>query len=405
MAKIRKKQLSSVVLQQEKQAGDLLKDFGTLEDSDSLISLQQHFQPRPESPSDAGEKRLALTSSPSHQPSDMEQSSDSDSDSEDEEKGLGTIKSGTNLESLSKKQRKVLARPSPAQLKMKVDRADLVEFWDTTAPDPVLLVSLKSVRNSVPVPRHWSEKKKFLQGKRGIEKLPFMIPKYITETGVVGLREATLKEFEKGLKTRMKQRLDPKTHRFEVDYEVLHDAFFKYQTKPTLSSFGELYYEGKEYEVHLLKCKPGKLSTRLRRALGIAPNGPPPWLVNQQRHGPPPSYPLLKIPGLNAPIPPGAKYGYHPSGWGKIPVDINGRGLYGDVFAEQVEEEEVQEKKLWGSFQFSEGSLVSETLEAAGTITVQTIREKQEEEKMMGELVEGVEYETPGRHGGVIDMT
>ena len=39
---------------------------------------------------------------------------------------------------------------------------------------------------------------------------------------------------------------------------------------------------------------------------------PPPWLINMQRYGPPPSYPSLKIPGLNAPIPPGAQFGYHP---------------------------------------------------------------------------------------------
>lgn len=32
-------------------------------------------------------------------------------------------------------------------------------------------------------------------------------------------------------------------------------------------------------------------------------NIPPPWLIAMQRYGPPPSYPNLKIPGLNAPIP------------------------------------------------------------------------------------------------------
>jgi len=40
-----------------------------------------------------------------------------------------------------------------------------------------------------------------------------------------------------------------------------------------------------------------------------------------QRYGPPPSYPQLKIPGLNAPIPEGASFGYHAGGWGKPPVD------------------------------------------------------------------------------------
>ena len=48
---------------------------------------------------------------------------------------------------------------------------------------------------------------------------------------------------------------------------------------------------------------------------------PPPWLLNVQRYGPPPAYPNLKIPGLNAPIPEGASFGYHPGGWGKPPVD------------------------------------------------------------------------------------
>ena len=59
---------------------------------------------------------------------------------------------------------------------------------------------------------------------------------------------------------------------------------------------------------------------------------PPPWLINMQRYGPPPSYPNLKIPGLNAPIPQGSQFGFHPGGWGKPPVDEYGNPLYGDVF-------------------------------------------------------------------------
>lgn len=59
---------------------------------------------------------------------------------------------------------------------------------------------------------------------------------------------------------------------------------------------------------------------------------PPPWLIAQQRYGPPPSYPNLKIPGLNAPIPDGCAFGYHAGGWGKPPVDETGKPLYGDVF-------------------------------------------------------------------------
>ncbi len=53
---------------------------------------------------------------------------------------------------------------------------DVVEMHDVTAKDPGLLVLLKSSRNTVPVPRHWCFKRKYLQGKRGIEKPPFELP-------------------------------------------------------------------------------------------------------------------------------------------------------------------------------------------------------------------------------------
>lgn len=56
---------------------------------------------------------------------------------------------------ISKKQRKMLRWLKVADLKSKVSRPDLVEFWDITSPDPMFLVHLKSVKNSVPVPRHW----------------------------------------------------------------------------------------------------------------------------------------------------------------------------------------------------------------------------------------------------------
>lgn len=118
-----------------------------------------------------------------------------------------------------------------------------------------------------------------------------------------------------------------------VFFSIRYDAFFKHQTKPTnLTKFGELYYEGKELEMKLNNVKPGwPYSNRLREALGmVGPTAPPPFLVNMQRYGPPPSYPGLKIPGLNAPLPaPECQYGYHPGGWGKPPIDPYGRPLYG----------------------------------------------------------------------------
>ena len=134
-------------------------------------------------------------------------------------------------------------------------RPDVVEVWDVTAQDPKLLVFLKveliaacgftfyrspmekvspdavwsfaqGYRNTVPVPRHWSQKRKFLQvslisllstgwcggwtvkhqkqlwetvitlwsmdpqGKRGIEKPIFQLPDFIEATGISEMRQA-----------------------------------------------------------------------------------------------------------------------------------------------------------------------------------------------------------------------
>lgn len=70
-----------------------------------------------------------------------------------------------------------------------------------------------------------------------------------------------------------------------------------------------------------------------------------------QRYGPPPSYPNLKIQGLNAPIPDNCSFGYHAGGWGKPPVDELGRPLYGDVFGTQgADIAEQQEGKNYDIF-------------------------------------------------------
>jgi splicing factor 3B subunit 2 len=70
-----------------------------------------------------------------------------------------------------------------------------------------------------------------------------------------------------------------------------------------MTAFGDVYHEGKENELKMRVYRPGQLSDELKRALGMPEYCPPPWLINMQRFGPPPSYPNLKIPGLNAPMP------------------------------------------------------------------------------------------------------
>lgn len=260
---------------------------------------------------------------------------------------------------LSKRKLKRLTRLSVAELKQLVGRPDVVEMHDVTARDPKLLVQLKAHRNTVPVPRHWCFKRKYLQGKRGIEKPPFDLPDFIKRTGITEMR-ASLQERDdtRTLKAKMRERARPKLGKIDIDYQKLHDAFFKWQTKPRMTIHGDLYYEGKEFETRLKEKKPGELSDELRTALGmpVGPNCqkvPPPWLIAMQRYGPPPSYPNLKIPGLNAPIPEGCAFGYHAGGWGKPPVDETGRPLYGDVFgisrtsgADALDEE--IDRGMWG---------------------------------------------------------
>ncbi|KAI7900284.1 uncharacterized protein BX663DRAFT_477144 [Cokeromyces recurvatus] len=259
---------------------------------------------------------------------------------------------------LSKKKLKKLQRLTVAELKQLVAKPEVVEWWDVTAADPKLLVALKSYRNTVPVPAHWSMKRKYLQGKRGIEKPPWELPDFIKDTGIMEMREAVKeKENAAGLKGKMKEKVAPKMGKLDIDYQKLHDAFFRFQTKGKYTMHGELYYEGKEFETKLKEQKPGQLSEELKQALNMPPLAPPPWLINMQRYGPPPSYPNLKIPGLNAPIPEGAQWGYHPGGWGRPPVDEYNRPLYGDVFgvaqpsAAPPEVVEPIDKQLWGELE------------------------------------------------------
>ncbi|XP_053305333.1 splicing factor 3B subunit 2 [Spea bombifrons] len=294
-----------------------------------------------------------------------EEQMDSDSDSDGEEKKLDAPK-------LSKKKMRRMNRFTVAELKQLVSRPDVVEMHDVTAQDPKLLVHLKGTRNSVPVPRHWCFKRKYLQGKRGIEKPPFQLPEFIKRTGIQEMREALQeKEEQKTMKSKMREKVRPKMGKIDIDYQKLHDAFFKWQSKPKLTIHGDLYYEGKEFETRLKEKKPGDLSDELRITLGM-PVGlnshkvPPPWLIAMQRYGPPPSYPNLKIPGLNSPIPEGCSFGYHAGGWGKPPVDEMGKPLYGDVFGtnasdfQNKNEEEDIDRTPWGELELSDDESSSE---------------------------------------------
>ncbi|KAK1567778.1 hypothetical protein Q3G72_016527 [Acer saccharum] len=217
---------------------------------------------------------------------------DDSEDNQQKEKGVCNKK-----KKLQRRQTKL------AQLKQ-ICESDVVEVWDATAADPKLLLFLKAYRNTVPVPRHWCQKRKFLQGTRGIQKKPFQLPDFIAATGIEKIRQVYIeKQDSNKFKQKQRECMQPKMGKMNIDYQVLHDAFFKYQTKPKLTNHGDLYYEGKEFEVKLREMKkPDTISQELKQALGMPDGAPPPWLINMQRYGPPPSYPHLKIPELNAPL-------------------------------------------------------------------------------------------------------
>lgn len=228
---------------------------------------------------------------------------------------------------LSNKQKRKQNRVGLAALKQFAKHPEVVEWEDVTAQDPQLLVQLKSLRHSVPVPRHWCQKRKYLSGKRGYVKPPFELPAFIRDTGITEMRDTMRnQDATKRIKVKAREKMHPKLGRLTVDYERLYDAFFKYQTKPPLSAHGDLYFEGREFAGAITggvnERKPGILSEELRAALGMTSHVmPTPWLHAMQKYGPPPAYPHMRIPGLNAPIPDGAQWGYHPGGWGKPPVD------------------------------------------------------------------------------------
>jgi len=315
-------------------------DMENIEEDEAFAAVMERFKYVPEPKKEEDDEEEKPKKRPKPKASLLEEAEDSE-DEEDGDKGK-----------LSSKKRKVTSRMSVAELKTLVRRPDVVEVWDTTSADPRLLVYLKAYRNTVTVPRHWSSKRKYMAGKRGVEKPPFKLPDFIEATGIAKIRQAIMdKHKDQSLKQKNRDKVHPKMGKLDLDYQVLHDAFFKFATKPKLTKHNELYWEGKEYEAKMMTKRPGQLSAALKVALGMAEGAPPPWLINMQRYGPPPAYPNLKIPGLNAPIPQGAEYGYHAGGWGKPPVDEFGNPLYGDWRQQDAAKETAaaEETNLWGS--------------------------------------------------------
>ena len=110
---------------------------------------------------------------------------------------------------------------------------------------------------------------------------------------------------------------------------------------PLLQDFlDDLDEEGNPHIRASIHVQPGVLSIRLQTALGMPTEAkastlfPPPWLTHMQVHGPPPSYPSLKLPGVNAPLLPGSSWGHEKDQWGRPPTDtLHPKGKWGDVYS------------------------------------------------------------------------
>jgi len=66
------------------------------------------------------------------------------------------------------------------------------------------------------------------------------------------MRDAMLeKQAAQTLKQKQRERVQSKMGKMDIDYQQLNDAFFKHQTKPELTRFGEVYSfkEGNSFQV------------------------------------------------------------------------------------------------------------------------------------------------------------
>lgn len=235
----------------------------------------------------------------------------------------------------SKQKKRSRLRVAISELKASTPKPQLVEWFDCDAPDPYLVVLLRTRLNYVDIPGHWQQKKDYLLAKRGTNKPAYKLPNFIRDTGISEMRNHDAES----LKKLQRDRVQPKMNKLDIDYQRLHDAFFKFQTKPRLLTFGELYSEGREKTDYLRESiadmKPGKISKELRMAIGMpeSDNVVPPWITLMHEYGKPPSYSHLIIPGLDTEY---KNNGYTVSG----DMDLGSFNLLGETWGHLEEGEE-----------------------------------------------------------------
>ncbi|VEU19336.1 DEKNAAC100665 [Brettanomyces naardenensis] len=272
---------------------------------------------------------------------------DSDDTSEDENDSgleLQVEDSSAGESKLSKRQFRKKFQIPLAILKAETRHPEYVEWMDADSPDPRLLVYIKTQHNVVPIPEHWTTNRGFLASKKNtMDRPPFELPSFIQSTGILDMRDAS-GEAEDRLKQRMRERVQPKMGQLDLDFNKLYDAFFKYQTKPELLGYGELYREGMQDTEHIneyraSKYRPGQMSDELQKALGMRTGSEaPPWVGRMKVIGPPPSYPYMRVgeDGIVSFIDEDAKRV-------KNVGVVEDRGVYGQLEADEEEDEDEDE--------------------------------------------------------------
>lgn len=210
---------------------------------------------------------------------------------------------------LSRRKLRKASKPALYELKRSVPYPQVIEWYDRDAQYPYLQASIKSSKNMVQVPSHWQNRKEYLAGRSFLEKRPFELPEIIKETDIEQMRQVMPEDTKDStLKETSRARVQPKMGTLDVDYKKLHDVFFKLGNnwKPdVLLPFGDLYYEGRnlyeeaQWKKLVRNKKPGKISTELRSIMNLGEGQLPPWCMKMKNAGMPPSYPNLKVAGLN----------------------------------------------------------------------------------------------------------
>lgn len=256
--------------------------------------------------------------------------------------------SSSDDEVLSKRQYRKLHKIPLSALRASVARPQVVEWFDADAPDSYLLVKLKSLPNIVQVPDHWLAKRDYLTSRKGIERLPFQLPKFIRDTGIQEMRtfgdDQTLKQLQR-------DRVQPKMGRLDIDYQKLFDAFFKHQTKPRIFGYGDVYYEGREavdvFSDEVVNVVPGRVSKQLRVALGMTEDEaiPPPWISIMREVGKPPAYEDFLVPGLDVEYNNGGYKSLYAEENSEVATDYWGRPEEGEEEEDDEEDEDEEEEE------------------------------------------------------------